>query len=69
MQNCVQLIRHQLVDLRDLTRQRVIQIQAYRRFRHRQSITGKPLYYVAMVARKLANLPDVLLAGDLVEAD
>jgi hypothetical protein len=49
--------------IRELSRQRIIQIQAYRRFRHRQSITGKPLYYVAMVARKLANLPDALLAG------
>lgn len=55
--------------IRDLSRQRVIQIQAYRRFRHRRSITGKPLYYVAMVARKLSNLPDALLGGQLTEAD
>lgn len=54
--------------IRELNRRRVIQIQAYRRFRHRRSITGKPLYYVAMIARKLTNLPDDLLLAERAEA-
>jgi hypothetical protein len=39
--------------IRRLSRDEVIQIQAYRRYRHRLSMTGAPLYYVAMVVRKL----------------
>lgn len=39
----------------------VIQIQAYRRYRHRLSISGEPLHYVAMVARKLREIPDRLV--------
>lgn len=49
--------------VRELSRRRVIQMQAYRRFRHRRSITGQPLYYVAMIARKLTNVPDALLVA------
>jgi hypothetical protein len=41
--------------IRRLSREDVIQIQAYRRYRHRLSMTGEPLYYVAMVARKLKD--------------
>ena len=44
--------------IRQLCREEVIQIQAYRRYQHRLSITGKPLYYVAVIARKLKDLPD-----------
>lgn len=47
--------------VRQLSREEIIQIQAYRRYRHRVSITGKPLYYVAMVARKLRDIPDHLM--------
>jgi hypothetical protein len=47
--------------IRQLNRDEIIQIQAYRRFRHRFSITGEPLYYIAMIARKLAELPEALL--------
>ena len=43
--------------IRQLSRDEVTQIQAYRRYRHRLSMTGDPLYYVAMVARKLKE-PD-----------
>lgn len=46
--------------IRCLTRSRILQVQAYRRYRHRLSTSGKPLYYVAMVARKLQDLPDLL---------
>jgi SAM-dependent methyltransferase len=47
--------------IRQLNRDEIIQIQAYRRFRHRFSITGEPLYYIAMISRKLAELPEALL--------
>ena len=47
--------------IRTLSRERIVQIQAYRRYRHRLSITGEPLYYVAMVARKQCDLPDAIL--------
>lgn len=48
--------------IRDLSRREVIQIQAYRRYCHRRAVNGRPLYYLAMVARKLKDLPDDLLA-------
>lgn len=48
--------------IRHLSRECVIQIQAYRRYCHRLSICGKPLYYVAMIARKLKDVPDELMA-------
>lgn len=44
--------------IRQLSRDEIIQIQAYRRFCHRVSITGRRLFYVAMVARKLQEVPD-----------
>lgn len=47
--------------IHELNRQEILQIQAYRRFRHRFSITGKPLFYVALIARKLANVPEALI--------
>ncbi len=47
--------------IRALAREEIIQIQAYRRYRHRVSITGEPLYYVAMVAKKLRDVSDHLM--------
>lgn len=44
--------------IRQLCREEVVQIQAYWRYRHRFSVAGKPLHYVAVVARKLRDLPD-----------
>jgi predicted TPR repeat methyltransferase len=35
----------------------LIEVQAYRRYRHRLSVSGEPLYYVAMVARKIGPVP------------
>lgn len=46
--------------IRQLSRQQIIQIQGYRRYRHRLSVTGQPLFYVAMIARKLKDIPDDL---------
>ncbi|HUT58206.1 MAG TPA: class I SAM-dependent methyltransferase [Phycisphaerae bacterium] len=47
--------------VRQLSRDRVIQMQAYRRYQHRVSIAGKPLYYVAAVAKKLMDIPDHIM--------
>ncbi len=47
--------------IRDLSREEVIQIQAYQRYCHRLGIAGQPLYYVAMVAVKQQELPDKYL--------
>lgn len=44
--------------IHSLCRKGIIQIQGYRRYRHRLSIRGAPLYYVAVIARKLDDLPD-----------
>ncbi len=44
--------------IRELARERVIRIDAHRRYQHRLDITEEPLHYVAMVARKLRDLPD-----------
>lgn len=35
----------------------LIKMQAYRRYRHRLSVSGEPLYYVAMVAQKVESVP------------
>jgi SAM-dependent methyltransferase len=48
--------------IRQLSRHRVVQMQAYRRFRHRLSISGEPLHYVAMVARKMKEVPESMVA-------
>ena len=43
--------------VRELSRNQVIRIEAYRRYRHRLAIDGSPLYYVAMVATKQKEIP------------
>jgi predicted TPR repeat methyltransferase len=48
--------------IRELSRREIIQIQAYRRYCHRISVTGDPLHYVAVIARKLRDLPDDILS-------
>lgn len=47
--------------IRRLNREGYIQTLCYRRYQHRVSIAGKPLYYVAVVARKLKDLDNELL--------
>ena len=34
-----------------------LELKAERRYRHRLSLSGEPLYYVAMVAEKAHDLP------------
>jgi hypothetical protein len=43
--------------IRTLSDRKYIRIEAYRRYHHRLSIEGRPLMYVAMTARKLADIP------------
>jgi SAM-dependent methyltransferase len=47
--------------IRKLNRDGYIQTLCYRRYKHRLSIAGEPLYYVAVVARKLKDLDNELL--------
>ncbi len=47
--------------IQDLARDEILQVQATRRYCHRHSVSGEPLHYVAVVARKLAEVPDELL--------
>ena len=47
--------------IRFLSREEYILIHAYRRYRHRLSVTGDPLYYVVMIAKKIKPIPDSLL--------
>jgi hypothetical protein len=34
-----------------------LRIEAYRRYQHRLSCAGEPLYYIALVAQKLQDVP------------
>ncbi len=43
--------------LRELAREDVLRTHAYRRYRHRFSSSGKPLYYGAMVVTKQKDIP------------
>ncbi len=43
--------------IRRLRRDGIIQVQAYRRYCHRLSVSGQPLHYVAMVATKQTDIP------------
>jgi hypothetical protein len=43
--------------LRELAREDVLRTHAYRRYRHRFSSSGKPLYYGAMVVTKQKEIP------------
>lgn len=49
--------------VRELASDGIIRIESYRRYQHRLSCAGEPLYYVAMVARKMRDVPEELL-GD-----
>ncbi|MFQ5743920.1 MAG: class I SAM-dependent DNA methyltransferase [Acidobacteriota bacterium] len=47
--------------IQQLAQGELIRFEAYRRFRHRVSITGEALYYVVVIARKLREIPSHLL--------
>ncbi len=44
--------------IRELEEEKVMQMRAYRHYRHRLSSNGDPLYYGAMIARKLREVPE-----------
>lgn len=50
--------------IRALSDNGIIRIEAYRRYPHRLSISGKRLFYVAVVARKLRDVPDELVRAN-----
>lgn len=50
--------------IRGLNRKGLLQIQAYRRYRHRLSIQGDPLHYVALVATKKEPIPEGWMSGN-----
>lgn len=47
--------------VRDLEAQRVIRIDVRHRLWHRLSLSGRKLFYVALVARKIADVPAAML--------
>lgn len=47
--------------MRRMVDERVVRLEATRRYRHRFSAAGEPLYYTAMVATKLAEIPESML--------
>lgn len=47
--------------MRRMVHERVVRLEATRRYRHRFSAAGEPLYYTAMVATKLAEIPESML--------
>ena len=47
--------------MRRMVNGRVVRLEATRRYRHRFSAAGDPLYYTAMVATKLAEIPESML--------
>jgi SAM-dependent methyltransferase len=51
--------------IRELSRKEVIRIEAYRRYRHRLAVDGRPLYYVAMVASTHAPMPSMATSSPL----
>ncbi|MEJ2553915.1 MAG: class I SAM-dependent methyltransferase [Gammaproteobacteria bacterium] len=46
--------------IRRMIQQDYIQPQCYRRYRHRLSVTGEPLYYIAMIATKCKPVESTL---------
>jgi SAM-dependent methyltransferase len=48
--------------IRHITREGILQMELYKRYCHRLSIAGAPLYYIAVVAQKQRDIPRELLA-------
>lgn len=44
-----------------MTRRGILQIEAYKRYCHRLDITGGPLHYIAVVGKKIQDIPASLL--------
>lgn len=50
--------------MRRMVNEGVVRLEATRRYRHRRSATGEPIYYTAMVATKLAEIPERMLVPE-----
>lgn len=55
--------------IEELCRADVLRIETYRRYRHRVSVAGEPIFYVAVVATKLRDLPDDVMQNRFVSDD
>ena len=47
--------------IHNMTEHGVIQMEMYKRYCHRLSIAGEPLYYIAVIAQKMSDAPESLL--------
>jgi hypothetical protein len=47
----------------------VLEVVTNRRYRHRLSVAGEPLYYTAFVARKHGDIPEELLESVLASSE
>jgi predicted TPR repeat methyltransferase len=50
--------------MRRMVNEGVVRLEATRRYRHRWSATGEPIYYTAMVATKLEEIPESMLVEE-----
>jgi predicted TPR repeat methyltransferase len=50
--------------MRRMVNERVVRLEATRRYRHRRSAAGEPIYYTAMVATKLRDIPESFLVEE-----
>jgi SAM-dependent methyltransferase len=50
--------------MRRMVNDGVVRLEATRRYRHRLSATGEPIYYTAMLATKLEEIPDSILVEE-----
>lgn len=48
--------------IRAMTQQDIIELQSFRRYCHRLSIAGERLFYAAIIARKLRDVPESIVA-------
>lgn len=50
--------------MRQMVNGGVVRLEATRRYRHRRAASGEPLYYTAMVATKLKEIPESMLVEE-----
>lgn len=47
--------------INSMIQEEVLEIELYKRYQHRLTVSGDPIYYVAIIAQKKRNIPRVLL--------
>jgi hypothetical protein len=50
--------------MRQMVNGGIVRLEATRRYRHRRSASGAPIYYTAMVATKLKEIPESMLVEE-----